>query len=158
MEDYTQIKTKALLRAIDVENIELIIQQLIEFKDISKNTRLNLDTDEKKVGTFLECLREPIREAYDMSVTTIRLEADDEVEGFIFLQQGHLDADDYQHQLAYMKRIFKTNKLNGDPVSVHQFSQRLRVIFFYAMPSAWQQKWKEKGGTPFSQTHIKKLI
>jgi hypothetical protein len=125
-----------------------------------------------------------------MSVTTIRLEADDEDEGFTYNRVikhwilNYLDADDYQHQLAYMKRVSKPISLNGEPVCVHQFSQRLRVIlkrmtyfptapdtaeeimtpeefnytFFYAMPSAWQQKRKEKGGTPFSQTPIKELI
>jgi hypothetical protein len=59
-----------------------MIQQPLELEDASKNARLNLDTDEKKVDTFPECLRDPIGEAYDMSIATIKVEEEDEIEVF----------------------------------------------------------------------------
>jgi hypothetical protein len=47
-------------------------QQPLELEDASKNSRLNLDTDEKKVDI----------EAYDMSIATIKVEEEDEIEVF----------------------------------------------------------------------------
>jgi hypothetical protein len=60
----------------------LIIQPLLELEDASKNTRLILDTDEEKVDMFRECLRDYIRDAYDMSIVEIRRTEDDDIEGF----------------------------------------------------------------------------
>jgi hypothetical protein len=187
MEDDTSEKRKARLYQIETfTNIELLIQSLIEFKDVSKPRRLNLIAEEEKADVFRECLLDPIREAYDIARTTIR----DGDEAFTFDKvvslwiSGYLTPDDYQHQLAYIRRVSKPHKVNGETIDVNFFHQRMQVIltrmtyfpsapnsreeimtaeeynyaFFYAMPPAWQQKWHEKTTTPFSQTDIQELI
>jgi hypothetical protein len=78
MEDDTQVKRKAHLKALS--NIELMIQPFIELEDAAKSACLNLDTDEEKATVIRECLRDPIGEAYDMSIATIKVEEDNEIE------------------------------------------------------------------------------
>jgi hypothetical protein len=187
MEDDTSEKRKATMYRIETfDNIELLFQTLIEFQDVSKPSRLNLISENEQTDVFRECLRDPIREAYDIARTTIM----NDNEPFTFARvislwiSGHLTADDYQRQLAHVRRIVKPFKVNGEAIDVHFFHQRMQVILarmvyfpsapntreaimtaeeynyilFYAMPPAWQQKYYEKTNISFSQIPVKDLI
>jgi hypothetical protein len=191
MDDDTTVKRKAKIGTVrQMEDFELLLRIIIEFKDIAQPGRLNLETEHDKISKFRECLQDPIRESYDLARSTLedeRNEADDEVtfdEIITAWLEEEIDADEYQDQLAYIKRVSKPNKLNDKSFSVKQFYQRVKIILkrmvyfpgapdtfeeilspqelnytiVYAMPKPWQQKWKEKGTGSFSQAPIKDLI
>jgi hypothetical protein len=169
-----------------------LITKLItkHYQDGRQDQDLQLEEEQDKIAKFRECLQDPIRESYDYAMSTLedRMdEAGDEVTfdaSITAWLAEEIDADEYQDQLAYIKRVSKPNKLNDKPFSVKQFYQRLKTTlkrmvyfpgapdtieeimspqelnytFFYAMPKPWQQKWKEKGAGSFSQAPIKDLI
>jgi hypothetical protein len=95
-----------------------------------------LISEEEQADYFRECLRDPIREAYDLARTAIEDKAtlEDDAEEFTFDKvvdlwlADYLDGDDYQEQLAYIKHVKKPNQMNGVALSIDMFYQRLRVI------------------------------
>jgi hypothetical protein len=187
-DDDTSTKRKAKVREIiSFENIEMLLGAIAEFKDICKPNRLNLDTEPDKIDKFREMLKDPVRESYDVAKSVVE---DDPASAVTFdnvikeLLSEEIDADAYQHQLAYISRVRKPHSLNNEPLSVNMFHQRVKVILkrmtlfpgapndtdsilggeelaytiFYAMPTAHQQKWKEKGIGAFSSAPIKRLL
>jgi hypothetical protein len=128
-----------------------------------------------------------VRGAYDLAISVVEDDAATETTFDNIIKEmlsEEIDEDAYQHQLAYICRVKKANSLNDEPLSVNMFCQRIRVILkrmtffpgapamaenildgeelaytiFYAMATAHQQKWKEKGVGAFSNALIKTLL
>jgi hypothetical protein len=187
-DDDTSIKRKAKVREIcSFEHIEMLLASIAEFKDICKPNRLNLDTEPDKIDKFREMLKDPVRESYDVAKSFVEDDPASAVTFDNVIKEllsEEIDEDAYQHQLAYISRVRKPSTLNNEPLSVNMFHQRIRVILkrmmlfpgapddtdsilggeelaytiFYAMPTAHQQKWKEKGIGAFSSAPIKTLL
>jgi hypothetical protein len=76
-------------------------------------------------------LKDPARQAYDLTISNV--EDADETEmtfdkSINEILSEEIDADAYQHQLAYISRAKKPNSSNDEALSVNMFYQRIRVI------------------------------
>jgi hypothetical protein len=132
LEGDTSVKRKGKVREIQsFEDFKLLLGSIRVQWHLRADPHNSRDRAKNKIDNFCEMLKGPVREAYDLAKSVVGDASKTTMQQRWLSTTSSrcwLDADAYQHQLAYISRVKKPTSLNDELLSVNMFHQRIQVI------------------------------